>query len=101
MSGIDQRILCGIVFGIVTDLSMLPMRFDDKPAGAGGRIHHRFAIVRGSAQLRCRGRDGLSALAIGLLLRVPEAIVARDAFRRRPGAVGGTSIGWIIHGADP
>lgn len=100
MSGLNLGILCGMVFGVVTVLTMLPLRFASKPAALTAAFINRFAIgaIVGAVALPWPG--WLIGIAIGLLLSLPDAIVTRAV---APvvglGVAGGAIIGWIVHGA--
>jgi hypothetical protein len=100
MSTLNLGILCGLVFGAVTVVSMLPMRFTDKRAALSAAFINRFAIgaVIGAVALPWPG--SLIGVAIGLLLSLPEAIVTGAlAPVVGLGTAGGALIGLILHGS--
>jgi hypothetical protein len=88
--------LCGLVFGALTVLSMLPLSFPDKRAALLGAFFNRFAIgfVVILIDIPCSG--WLIGLTIGILLSLPPAIITK-AFAPilGIGAVGGVIIGLI------
>ena len=69
--------LCGLVFGALTVLSMLPMSFPDKRAALLGAFFNRFAIgfVIILIDIPCSG--WLIGLTIGILLSLPPAIITK------------------------
>jgi hypothetical protein len=89
--------LCGLVFGALTVLSMLPMSFPDKRAALLGAFFNRFAIgfVVILIDIPCSG--WLIGLSIGILLSLPPAIITKKMFVPilGIGAVGGVIIGLI------
>ena len=88
--------LCGLVFGALIVLSMLPMSFPDKRAALLGAFFNRFAIgfVVILIDIPCSG--WLIGLSIGILLSLPPAIITK-AFAPilGIGAAGGVIIGLI------
>jgi len=88
--------LCGLVFGALTVLSMLPMSFPDKRAALLGAFFNRFAIgfVIILIDIPCSG--WLIGLTIGILLSLPPAIITKVFVPILGiGAVGGVIIGLI------
>jgi hypothetical protein len=89
--------LCGLAFGALTVLSMLPMSFPDKRAALLGAFFNRFAIgfVVILIDIPCSG--WLIGLSIGILLSLPPAIITKKMFVPilGIGAVGGVIIGLI------
>ena len=88
--------LCGLVFGTLTVLSMLPMSFPDKRAALLGAFFNRFAIgfVVILIDIPCSG--WLIGLTIGILLSLPPAIITKVFMPILGiGAVGGVIIGLI------
>jgi hypothetical protein len=88
--------LCGLVFGALTVLSMLPMSFPDKRAALLGAFFNRFAIgfVIILIDIPCSG--WLIGLTIGILLSLPAAIITKLFVPILGiGAVGGVIIGLI------
>jgi len=88
--------LCGLVFGALTVLSMLPMSFPHKRAALLGAFFNRFAIgfVIILIDIPCSG--WLIGLTIGILLSLPPAIVTKMFVPILGiGAVGGVIIGLV------
>src|SRR5205085_11253987 len=88
--------LCGLVFGALTVLSMLPMSFPDKTAALLGAFFNRFAIgfVICLIDIPCSG--WLIGLTMGILLSLPPAIITKVYVPILGiGAVGGLMIGVI------
>src|SRR5437773_9923676 len=69
--------LCGLVFGALTVLSMLPMSFPDKRAALLGAFFNRFDIgfVVILIDIPCSG--WLIGLSIGILLSLPPAMITQ------------------------
>ena len=89
--------LCGLVFGLLAVVSMLPLNFPDKRAALSAAFVDRFAIglVIGVASLTWPG--WLLGLFFGLLLSAPSAIITKAwAPILGMGAVGGAVIGFIV-----
>src|SRR5437016_944691 len=76
--------VCGLVFGALTVLSMVPMSFPDKRAALLGAFFNRFAIgfVIILIEIPCSG--WLIGLTMGILLSSPPAIITK-AFVPIPG----------------
>ena len=88
---------CGLVFGLVVCLSMLPMQFEDKRAALLGAFTNRFAVgvVIGTSNLPVRSwRKGM---LLGSLLSLPEAIITKAwGPIMSLGVLGGGIIGWVV-----
>ncbi len=69
--------ICGLVYGVLSAASMLPLAFDDKPAALAGAFFNRFAIgfVIGAARLPLPG--WASGLIFGVLLSLADAIITK------------------------
>jgi len=91
-------IICGLVFGTIDVLLMIPMQgFGDKKAAMTGAFIDRFAIgfVIGITSLSVPA--WLRGLIIGLLLSLPSAIITKAyAPIIGTGIVGGVIIGFVI-----
>ena len=97
MSRITLGTICGLVFGAIDIVIMLPMSFPDKRAAITAAFIARFAIgfVIGAAQLPWPG--WAVGLFFGLLLSIPDALITKAyAPIVGMGAVGGTIIGVIV-----
>jgi hypothetical protein len=89
--------ICGIVFGLVSVATMIPLHFDDKRAAVTSAFINRFAIgfVIGAATLPVAG--WLSGLIFGLLLSLPDAIITKAyAPILSLGMIGGVIIGVVV-----
>jgi hypothetical protein len=88
--------LCGLVFGLLTVATMLPMSFPDKRAALLGAFFNRFAIgfVVCLIDIPCSG--WLIGLTMGILLSLPPALITKMPIPILGiGAVGGLIIGVI------
>ncbi len=97
MSKIILGLICGVVFGIIDILIMLPMEFEDKKAALTGAFVNRFSIgfVIGAADLPLA--SWINGLIFGLLLSLPDAIITKAwAPIMGMGAVGGIIIGLVV-----
>jgi hypothetical protein len=103
MTSLSVGVLGGVIFGVASALSMVPLTFPDKPAALTAAFVNRFAIgfAIGAAQLPWPG--WLVGLTFGVLLSVPDAIITKAwAPIVGMGAVGGTLIGVAVsHWAAP
>ncbi len=88
--------VCGLVFGALTVLPMLPMFFLDKRAALLGAFFNRYAIgfVVILIDIPCSG--WLIGLTLGILLSLPPALITKVYVPiLGVGAVGGSIIGLI------
>lgn len=88
---------CGIVYGVLSAASMIPLEFEDKTAALTGAFLNRFVIgfVIGAARLPLPG--WASGLIFGVLLSLADAIITKAyAPILILGAIGGTIIGVIV-----
>src|SRR5437016_6009452 len=88
---------CGLIYGALSATSMLPLKFDDKPAALMGAFLNRFAIgfVIGVARLPVP--SWANGLIFGLLLSLPDAIITKAYLPILGlGAIGGLVIGLIV-----
>jgi len=90
-------LISGIVFGLFSVATMIPLEFSDKRAAMTGAFINRFAIglVIGVADLGLPG--WLNGIVWGLLLSLPDAIITK-AFVPilTMGAIGGLIIGLVV-----
>jgi len=96
MSRLTFGLVAGLVYGVLTVASMLPMSFPDKRAALIGAFINRFAIGLLIPLVQVRSPGWLTGLVIGVLLSLPDGIITKAfvpivAF----GAAGGTLIGWL------
>ncbi len=97
MSKMLLGLLCGMGFGVVDVLVMLPLQFEDRTAALTGAFFNRFAIgfVIGATNLPVAG--WVHGLLFGLLLSLPDAIITKAwAPIMGFGAIGGVIIGFIV-----
>ena len=97
MSRILLGAICGVVFGTIVVLTMLPMEFPDKRAALIGAFLNRFGVgfVIGAAQLPIPGWAG--GLLFGLLLSLPDAIITKAYVPIISlGLIGGLIIGLVV-----
>ena len=97
MSKIILGLLCGIVFGIVSVATMIPLKLEDKKTAMAGAFTNRFAIgfVIGAATLPMPAWG--SGLLFGLLLSLPEAIITKSWIPIMVlGGIGGVLCGLVI-----
>ena len=99
MSKILLGIVCGIVFGIVSVATMIPLKMPDRRAAMAGAFVNRFGVgfVIGATNLPLP--TWLSGLLFGLLLSLPDAIITKAWIPILTiGAIGGIIIG-VVTGA--
>ena len=97
MSKILLGIICGIVFGIISVATMIPLKFEDKRAAMSGAFVNRFAVgfVIGATNLPLP--MWASGLLFGVLLSLPDAIITKAWIPILTlGAIGGIVIGVVI-----
>ena len=97
MSKILLGIICGIVFGIISVATMIPLKFEDKRAAMSGAFVNRFAVgfVIGATNLPLP--MWASGLLFGVLLSLPDAIITKAWIPILAlGAIGGIVIGVVI-----
>ena len=97
MSKIFLGIVCGIVFGIVSVATMIPLKMPDRRTAMVGAFVNRFGVgfVIGATNLPLP--TWLSGLLFGLLLSLPDAIITKAWIPILTiGAIGGIVIGVVI-----
>ena len=97
MSKILLGVICGIVFGIISVATMIPLKFEDKKAAMAGAFANRFAVgfVIGATDLPLP--MWASGLLFGLLLSLPDAIITKSWIPIMTlGAIGGVLCGMVI-----
>jgi predicted neutral ceramidase superfamily lipid hydrolase len=101
MSPVILAIGCGVGFGVVAVLLMLPMSFPNKRTALIAAFASRFAIGF-LIPLVVMPVPGIAKGAlVGLLISLPDAIVTRAyAPILIVGAVGGALIGWLVGNAS-
>jgi predicted neutral ceramidase superfamily lipid hydrolase len=100
MSPIVLAIACGVGFGVVAVLLMLPMSFPNKRTALIAAFASRFAIGF-LIPLVVMPIPGIAKGAlVGLLISLPDAIVTKAyAPILIVGAAGGALIGWLVGNA--
>lgn len=104
MSRLALGALCGLVWGVLTVVSMLPLAFPDKNAALTGAFFNRFAIgavlgaVIGSPQVTPLNiPPWLVGVVVALLISASDAIVTKAYGPVLAlGALGGAVVGLII-----
>ena len=97
MSKLILGIVCGIGFGTIAVITMIPLEFADKKAAMAGAFASRFGIgfVIGATNLPFP--TWISGLLIGLLLSLPDAIITKAWIPIMGlGIVGGILCGLVI-----
>ena len=97
MSRLLLGTICGLVYGVLSAASMIPLTFADKTAALTGAFLNRFAIgfVIGAARLPVP--SWAQGLIFGILLSLADAIITKAyAPILILGAIGGTIIGFIV-----
>jgi hypothetical protein len=99
MTNLLYGVVAGLVFGLISVATMVPLSFPNKTEALSAAFIDRFAIglVIGCVELPWPG--WLVGLGFGVLLSIPSAIITRAYL---PivilGGVGGIVIGGVIHG---
>jgi hypothetical protein len=94
MSRIILGIVCGIAFGLLDAVLMLPMSFPDKRVAITGAFLDRFAIGFLICVVDLPWPGWLTGLVVALLLSLPSAVVTKSyAPILGMGAIGGVVIG--------
>jgi len=97
MPKLTLGIICVVVYGLFSVVTMIPLEFPDKKAAMLGAFINRFSIgfVIGIASLPLPG--WASGLLIGLLLSLADAIITKTYVPILGlGAIGGLIIGVIV-----
>jgi hypothetical protein len=97
MSRILLGSICGVIFGVLVVLMMLPMEFPDKTAAFMGAFLNRFGVgfVVGTARLPLPG--WATGIIFGLLLSLPDAIITKAYIPIIVlGVIGGGVIGFVV-----
>src|SRR5215204_6228622 len=98
MSRLVLGSICGVLFGVLVVLMMLPMEFPDKTAALIGAFLNRFGVgfVIGTANLPLPG--WAAGIIFGLLLSLPDAIITKAyAPIIVLGIIGGAVIGFVVN----
>jgi hypothetical protein len=96
MNRITLGIICGLAFGLLDVVLMLPMSFPDKRAAIAGAFVDRFAIGFLICVVDLPLPGWASGLIVAVLVSLPSAIVTKSYGPiLGAGAVGGVVIGVI------
>ena len=96
MNRITLGIICGLAFGLIDVLLMIPMTFPDKRVAMTGAFLDRFAIGFLICVVDLPVPGWLTGLLVALLVSLPSAVVTKAyAPVLGVGAVGGVIIGMI------
>ena len=94
MNRITLGIMCGIAFGLLDAVLMLPMSFPDKRVAITGAFLDRFAIGFLICVVDLPLPGWLTGLIVALLVSLPSAVVTKAyAPILGMGAIGGIIIG--------
>jgi hypothetical protein len=104
MSRLSLGALAGLVYGVLSAASMLPLEFPDKRAALLGAFLNRLAIgivtgaVIGAPQVDAlRVPPWVVGLGVGVLLSAADAVITKAyAPILVLGAIGGAVMGWVI-----
>lgn len=104
MSRLIWGLVAGVVYGALSALSMVPLKFPDKRAALLGAFLNRLAIgVAIGGMLGAPQVDTLNlppwavGLGVGVLLSAADAVITRAYVPILLfGALGGAIIGWLI-----
>ncbi len=100
MNKIYLGLLCGLVFGLLDIIVMLPMKYPDarrKAEAISSAFIDRFAIGFIIPNLELGINPILTGFLVGLVLSLPSAIITRVyAPIIGTGAVGGAVIGFVV-----
>jgi hypothetical protein len=90
-------LICGMAFGVVDVLLMIPLHFPDKKAAMLGAFFSRFAIGFFIGVTTLPIPPWSKGLLVGFLISLPDAIITKSyAPILGIGAVGGVIIGFIV-----
>src|ERR1700760_96474 len=96
MSPLLLSVTCGVAFGALAVLLMLPMQFPNKRAALTAAFPSRFAIGFIVPLVALPVAGFAKGALVGLLISLPDAIVTRAYVPiLAVGAVGGAIIGWL------
>jgi hypothetical protein len=96
MNPLWLSLACGIAFGAIAVLLMLPLRFADRRTALAAAFASRFAIGFLVPAVHLPMPLPVSGAIVGLLVSVPDAIVTKAyAPILVVGTAGGALVGWI------
>jgi len=90
-------LICGVGFGAIAVLLMLPMSFPDKRTALLGAFTSRFAIGFLIPLITLAVPAVAKGAIVGFLISLPDAVVTRAYVPIiGTGVVGGALIGWLV-----
>src|SRR3954468_5956162 len=96
MSRIVLGVVCGLAFGVIDILLMLPMSFPDKRTALMGAFADRFAIGFLACVVVLPWPGWATGLLVGVLISLPSAIITKAYLPIIAlGAVGGAVVGFV------
>jgi hypothetical protein len=96
VSRVHLGIVCGLVFGVVDVLLMIPLTFPDKRLAMTAAFFGRFAIGFLICVVDLPVPAWLTGLIVALLVSIPSALITKAyAPILGLGAVGGVVIGFV------
>jgi len=104
MNRLVLGVICGVAWGTLTVLSMLPLSFPDKTAALAGAFFNRFAIgtalgaAIGSPQLAAlNAAPWLIGVVVALLISASDAIITKAYGPVLAlGVAGGAIVGFVV-----
>lgn len=96
MNTVVFALICGVAFGAVAVLLMLPMQFPNKRVALAGAFASRFAIGFLIPLVAFPVPGVAKGIIVALLISLPDAIVTKAYVPILViGAIGGAVIGWV------
>lgn len=90
-------IICGVAFGALAVLTMIPLQFPDKKSAFLGAFFNRFAIGFLIGVTNLPVPPWVAGLIVSVLVSLPSAIISKVyAPILGIGAVGGAVIGFVV-----
>jgi hypothetical protein len=90
-------LICGVGFGTIAVLLMLPMSFPDKRTALLGAFTSRFAIGFLIPLISLPVPAAVTGAIVGFLISLPDAVVTKAyAPIIGIGVIGGALIGWLV-----
>lgn len=89
--------ICGLIYGVLSAASMLPLEFEDKASALIGAFLNRFSIGVVIGAVRLPVPSWAIGLIFGILLSLADAIITKAYVPILVfGAIGGLIIGLIV-----
>ena len=97
MDKMTLGIICGVAFGVLAVLTMIPLQFPDKKSALLGAFFNRFAIGFLIGVTILPVPPWVAGLIVSVLVSLPSAIISKAyAPILGIGAVGGIIIGFVV-----